>query len=258
MAAERRSNRSIVLLAAGGAAVVISAGSAFGAAAGAAGWNAWPRAVHAQEARWAESTGITVIGDGVATVRPDTTTIRLGVEVNAKTPAEALEGTRQSADRVLQRLRDRGVAEADLQTSGLNVFRVQEGMRDGPPAQAGTVYRGIASITVQAQDTSRAGALLEQAMQAGATSVEGLSFGVRDDTDLRRQALAAAIQDARPKAETAAAAASLTVTGVRSIVELPLGPVRGAAGLGGGAAPGVAPGELDVPVRVEVTFDVTR
>jgi uncharacterized protein YggE len=163
---------------------------------------------------------------------------------------------------VLQRLQALGVAEADLQTTGLNVFRVQEerpGSPGGAPGAPLAVYRGSVTVAVRIADAARAGALLEAAFQAGATSVESLSFGVRDAGALRREAVALAVRDARPKAEAAAAAAGLTLTGVRSVVELPAAaPFEGGlgGGAGAGAGEGVAPGERGVPVRVQVTFGV--
>ena len=77
---------------------------------------------------------------------------------------------------------------------------------------------------------------LTAALQAGLTSVQGISHGLWDESDLRRQALHAALSDARPKAEAVAAAAGLTVTGVRTVVEEPLDPPRSLCrgGLDGG------------------------
>ena len=260
MTASRTPRPFTAVLAAGGAALALLAGVTLGSVGVPSGWSLSPRDAHAQDTQVPESAGITIIGDAVVKAKPDTTTLRLGVDATAQTPAAALSQTRDTTERVLQRLRERGVPEADLQTSGLNVFRVQEG-RDGPgaPTPAATaVYRGHASISAQVADPNRAGALLDAAMQAGATSVEGLSFGLRDDSALRRQALTAAIEDARPKAEAAAAAAGLRLGGVRSVLEIPVGPPKGGDGMGGGAAEGVAPGELTVQARVQVTYEVAR
>lgn len=204
--------------------------------------------------------GISVVGDGVVNATPDTTTIRFGVQVAAGTPAAALDQTRQGTERLLQQLRQRGVSETDLQTAELNVFPVQGPGKAGPPEPpAITGYQGTAAVVVKGQDVNRAGALMDAAMQAGATSVQGLSFGLKDDAELRRQALAAAIRDARPKAEAAAAAAGLTLGAVRSVEEAPFGGPVPAGGLGGGmGSAGVAPGQLTVAARAQVTFDVSR
>jgi uncharacterized protein YggE len=130
----------------------------------------------------------------------------------------------------------------------------REGMAEPPPV---TSYRGSSTLTVQVQDINRVAPLLDAAVQAGASAVQGLSFGLRDDTPQRRQALEAAIADARPRAEAAARAAGLTVTGVRAVVEQPINPPRGGAG-GFGGGDGIATGEISVGARALVTFDVSR
>jgi uncharacterized protein YggE len=215
------------------------------------------RTAGAQEVRAPEAAGITVVGDGVVRAVPDTTTVRLGVEVTARTPAEALTQTRERGERVLQRLRQLGLAEPDLQTTELNVFPIRGPSREpGGDAETVTGYRGTITITAQVRDVNQVPVVLTAAFEVGANAVHGISFGIRDDAALRRQALLEAIADARPKAEAAAGAAGLTLTGIRAIVEQPFGPPRGAAGLGGGE--GVAPGELTVTVRAQVTFDVAR
>ncbi len=253
-----RSRRSRSRRAAVAVAVTLAAGLTLG---GLGVQHLLPRPVQAQEAlasRAGERAGIAVIGEGTARAKPDTITLRLGVEVNAQTPTAALARTRETTERVLQRLRDQGVAEADLQTTGLNVFRVQDGPPPAPtvPNQvAPTPYRGFASVGVKVADVARAGALLEAAMQAGATSVEGLGYALRDDSQLRLVAITDAIRNARPRAEAAAAAAGLRLGGVRAVAEID-GTTQPRPERGGGAGEGLAPGETEVVALVRVTFDV--
>ena len=216
----------------------------------------------AQEAPTAPPSqpGITVVGDGVIQARPNATSVNLGVQVTAASPAEALAQARQRTERVLQRLRELGIAEADLQTSGLSVNPNFGPGRDPAAQPTVTGYNGSANLTVQVADVNRVGDVLTAAVDAGANLVHGLSYGIRDDAALRRQALLAAIADARPKAEAVAQATGLTLGAVRAVVEVPVGGPPGIfrGGLGGGAAEGIAPGELSVSARVQVTFDVTR
>ena len=245
-------------LVAAGAAAALLAGLALG---GSGLQSELARPAHAQETGasrpgTAEAPrSIAVLGEGAARVEPDAITLRLGVEVIAQTPAAALARARENAERVLQRLRELGVAESDLQTTGFNVFRIQDGPPPGPGQQPPSSYRGYASIGVKVGDVARAGAILEAAMQAGATALEGLNYGLRDDSQPRLVAIADAVRAARPRAEAAASAAGLRLGGVRAVAELdPAGPVRPA--MGGGTGEGVAPGEIEVTVHVNVTFDV--
>src|SRR5688572_16110674 len=182
-----RARRSRRPLAAAGAALAVIAGLALGGA----GLNSvLARPAHAQEsgasrpAAGEAPRSIAVLGEGVAHVRPDAITLRLGVEVLAQSPAAALARARENSERVLQRLRELGVAEADLQTTGFNVFRIRDGPPPSPGQQQPSSYRGYASIGVKVGDVGRAGTILEAAMQAGATALEGLHYGLRDDSQL--------------------------------------------------------------------------
>lgn len=246
---------------ASGAALLLMAGLTAG---GFGALTLRPRQADAQALRSLESVpgaGITVIGEGVIRARPDVITLRLGVEANAQTAPAALTQVRASSERVIQKLRELGVSDADLQTTGLNVFRIQDGPvgpmgSTGAPGAGATpvTYRGWAGVSATVADVNKAGALLEGAMQAGATSLENMQFGLRDDAALRRQAVAAAINDARPQAEAAASAAGLKLGAVRAVSELAgTGPLRVK---GGGAAEGIAPGETNVSVVVQITYDV--
>ena len=216
----------------------------------------------AQEAPAAPPTmpGITVVGDGVVQARPNTTSVNLGVQVTANTPAEALAQARQRTERVLQRLRELGIAEADLQTSGLTVNPNFGPARDPAAQPTVTNYNGSATVSVQVADVNRVGDILTAAVDAGANLVHGLTYGIRDDAALRRQALLAAIADARPKAEAVAQASGLTLGAVRAVVEVPVGGPPGLfrGGLGGGASEAISPGELSVSARIQVTYDVIR
>ena len=252
-----RSRRSHSRLAAAGAALAVIAGLAVG---GAGLNNVLALPANAQEigsprpAAGEAPRSIAVLGEGMARVKPDVITLRLGVEVTAQTPAAALSRARENSERVLQRLHEQGVAESDLQTTGFNVFRIQDGPPPAPGQQPPSSYRGYASIGVKVGDVARAGTIVETAMQAGATALEGLHYGLLDDSQLRLVAIADAVRAARPRAEAAASAAGLRLGSVRAVAELdPATPMRPAMG---GGTEGVAPGEIEVLVRVNVTFDV--
>jgi uncharacterized protein YggE len=203
---------------------------------------------------------ITVIGDGAVRARPDLTTVQLGVELTARTPAEALTQTRERSDRVRRRLQEVGIPETDIRTTTLDVHPVIATPAPGREDQV-TIsgYRGATVVLVQAGDPARLLTVLTAGLEAGANAVYGLSYGLRDDAALRREALQRALADARPRAETAAAAGGLQLGAVRAITELPAGgPVQPRL-LGGGGGPGVAeglaPGEVEVSTRVQVTYD---
>ncbi|MBI3969798.1 MAG: SIMPL domain-containing protein [Chloroflexi bacterium] len=176
------------------------------------GWGRTAPSVHAQDVRPPETAAVTVVGDGLAKAKLDTTTIRLGVEVTARTPGEAFTQTWERSERVITRLRALGVPEADVQTAGLNVFPIHEPPKGGPSETAPVSgYRGSATIVAQEADPGRVTSLIAAGLEAGANMVQGLSFGIRSDDALRKEALAAAVADAYPRAEAAATAAGLAL-----------------------------------------------
>ena len=253
------------------AACSVARRSAVAIAAASAAWfltlaaGSWSPAraegAEAQERPPAVAPGITVIGNGTAGAQPNATLVRLGVEVTGRTAIEALSGTRQRSESVLQRLRGLGIADAQLQTTGVSVYPIMGPPHDGPGDRAAvTGYRGSATISTRllTTDAARLGAVLSAAVEAGANAVHGVTFGVSDDRVLQQQALVAAMADAQAKAGAIADAAGLRLGAIDAVVEVPVSGPPGPLGRGGPEVgpDGIAPGELTVAARVEVTYSV--
>jgi uncharacterized protein len=145
---------------------------------------------------------ITVQGHGEASGRPDTATVQIGVETEAATSAEALAQNNTQAQAIIQKLKDLGVAEQDIQTSNFSISPAY-----GEDGRQVTGYRVSNMVTVTIRDLDAAGALLDQVVEAGANSVYGISFSVAEPTELLNQAREQAVADARARAEVLARAA---------------------------------------------------
>ena len=107
------------------------------------------------------------------------------------------------------------------------------------------------------------GELLDEAVNAGANSINGVTFYVDDQTAAASEARRLAVEDARTKAEELAAAAGLTLGSVLSIAEGTVSPMPPPmyAGAGGEmamaeAAVPVQPGSSTVAVDVSMTFEL--
>ena len=105
------------------------------------------------------------------------------------------------------------------------------------------------------------GELLDEAVNAGANSINGVTFSVDDQTAAASEARGLAVEDARTKAEELAAAAGLTLGSVVSIAEgtrSPMPPPMYAAAdaemAQAEAAVPVQPGSSTVAVDVAMTF----
>ncbi len=75
------------------------------------------------------------------------------------------------------------------------------------------------NVVTATADLDRVGALIDAAVEAGANQVNGPSLGVADQEKLYRQALKAAVADARESAQVLASAAGRSLGKVTAIVE---------------------------------------
>ena len=119
----------------------------------------------------------------------------------------------------------------------------------------------VATNTVSAtiEELAKAGAVIDAAVEAGANQVYGPSLSLGDQDELYRDALEAAVADARASAQALAAAANVSLGRVTTIVEgggSPRRAVRGRQGDGAGSTP-IEPGTQQVIAAVSVTFGVS-
>lgn len=153
---------------------------------------------------------LVVNGQGEASATPDLLTLNIGVETQAPTAAAALRQNSAQMQATIDRLKKRGVADRDLQTSNLSVNpRYNYEQNRASPKIIG--YSATNMLTVRLRDISAAGALIDETVADGANSLGGLSFGFADLKPLQRQAREAAVADAKDKASALARAAGVTL-----------------------------------------------
>jgi uncharacterized protein len=148
-------------------------------------------------------------GTGTATMRPDRGTISFSTHGVGDTLLEAQNQASQAMHALISRLHADGVPGIEMQTNGVNGYKRQH--------LAG--YAADQSLTVTVRDVSKIGKLLADGAATGAQSSSGVDFSTSDKRRSYNDALTAAVEDARAKAEAAAAAAGLHVSGVVSVDE---------------------------------------
>jgi hypothetical protein len=102
--------------------------------------------------------------------------------------------------------------------------------------------------------------VVDAAVGAGADSVSGPALSRGDSAGLYREALRAAVDDAKAKAQALAAASKLTLGEVTSVAESGAAPVPLASLAGKAADSGsvvIEPGTTQVQASVSVTFSAT-
>lgn len=162
--------------------------------------------------------GISTTGAGIVTGTPDTVTVTLAVQTQAPTANAALAENAQRATSLIETIKSKGVDAKDIQTSGLSVYPNYE-----PTTAQISGYMVTNQVTATLHDVSKAGALIDAAASAAgdAIRVQQMSFSIADDSDLRAQARASAVQQAQSQAQQIAEAAGVKLGDIRSIVETP-------------------------------------
>jgi uncharacterized protein YggE len=206
------------------------------------------------------ATGTIVVGGtGRIAVVPDVAELRLGISIARPTVAAARAAAAESMAAVLAAVTHAGVARADVRTTLLSV-QPRYDYRDGKaPTLTGYDLSNVVEVTVR--DLAILAAVVDGALTAGATSLDGLTFRVDDPREPERAARIAAVAEARARAEILAAAAGVTITGVAGIVEggpPPGSPQPKAARMMvvAEAATPVESGTTDIAVTVTVTFRI--
>jgi uncharacterized protein YggE len=214
-----------------------------------------PSAAQAQAVGVPGMRQVTVVGSGEARVAPDVATVQIGVESSAATTQEALTQNNAAAQAVIEQIKQLGVADKDIQTSGLSIGATYA--QDGRQITGYTVSNMV-SVTIR--DLAKAGDLLDKVVQAGANRVYGVSFGVSDPKAAQAQARAAAMDDARARAEQLAGAAGATLGTVLVITENvgapPVMPMPAAAAMDSVGAVPVQAGEQSLGATVQVTYEL--
>jgi len=208
---------------------------------------------------------IIVVGEGSARVEPDIAVASIGVQVANEDVRAASSEAQELMNAVLTAIREQGVAEEDIQTSGFSIFA-----DFGPIGPAGeqpqaSLYRVSNNVNVTIRDLDQVAAVLDAAIAAGANNIFGVNFSVDDPSPAAAEARAEAIENAQAKAQDLAELTGLALGNVFSVSEIigsrggfyggsALG-LASQAGLGGGGGP-IVPGQLNVNVQLEVIYSV--
>jgi uncharacterized protein len=173
---------------------------------------------------------LTVTGRGVENVATTKTQVRLGVEAQGKTAEVVQQEIAKRSSAVVSLLKSRNVEK--LETTGINLnpnYRYDNGKQ----TLIGYIGSNVVSFRI---DTQNAGTLIDDAVKAGATRIDGISFVASDEAiaAAQQQALREATQEAQTQAGVVLSALKLVPKEVVGIqvngAAVPPPPVPFAAG----------------------------
>lgn len=149
---------------------------------------------------------LVVNGRGTETIPTTITRVELGVEVQGKNANEVQQELARRSSAVVEALRSRNVE--NLQTTGIRLNPIYEYLNNRQELKG---YSGVNTVSFRVAP-DRAGQIIDAAVQAGATMINGVSFTATDAAidQAQQQALRLATQDAQRQADTVLSALNLT------------------------------------------------
>ena len=171
---------------------------------------------------------IVVTGKGEAAVRPDMAIVSLSVMREAETARAALDANNEAMRAVIASLRDSGIEDRDLQTSGLSIQPRWDYQRDNDGNQNARLaaYQVFNSLTVRVRDLAMVGSVIDSSVTLGVNQGGSISFTNADPDAVIDQARRDAVEDATRKARTLADAANVELGAVIEITEQALAHAR--------------------------------
>lgn len=166
----------------------------------------WPEPEHTIE----------VAGSGEVITDPDFATIRVGVSVTGDTAESASAQCQERLQLIYEAALGFQVARADISSAGIEI----EARRN---EEGGEIVDFLASdtVTVIVRDVDDLNTVLTTVIDAGASQIYAVTYGVTEASTAYREALAAAVADAHEKAAVLAEASGASLGRVAGIVEQP-------------------------------------
>ena len=206
--------------------------------------------------RWVE-----VSGEGSVSAAPDFARVTLGVTSTGKTAGEAMTANAKAANALVSLIKSEGIAPADIQTSAVSISPMfSQPVHGQETAPTITGYSVSNNVAVTVREIARLGGLLDKAVGAGANSIDGVSFGHNNVSDLLDKARPVAVADARRKAEIYAAAGGAKLGRLMTLTEdggsRP--PIAFSRAFAAGAPAPIEAGEDKLTLTVTTRFELTQ
>ena len=215
-----------------------------------------------------QQEGIWVSGMGEVTVTPDIATLRLGIQAQEATVAEAQTGAFEAMNKVMTALTDSGVAEEDIQTQYFNIRQRTKWDRE---TEEETVvgYQVTNMVTAKIRDMDKVGIIIDVAVEAGGDliRIDSIGFSVDDPSVYYEEAREKAMADAKVGAEQLAELAGITLGKPTYISEGAQSPIYkdvyyelagGGAPVPAPAPPPISPGEMKISLTVQVAYSILQ
>ncbi|MCJ7855230.1 SIMPL domain-containing protein [Lachnospiraceae bacterium NSJ-143] len=145
---------------------------------------------------------IAVTGKGVVTAKPDIAEINMSIVTNDKDASKAQQKNNDIYNKACAALKASGIKAEDIKSTWYYVYPE----RDYEKTNEVTGYRVENNFCVKTNDRDNTGKYIDEALKAGVTGVDGVSFSVENPQYYYNSALKLAVANAQASAETLAKA----------------------------------------------------
>ena len=144
----------------------------------------------------AEANTISVRGIAKQEVAPDMAYLTLGISVKGDTAESVRTQAAEASQKVRRALLGMAISENNIQSSSYNLYPDYENV-NGKNKQKG--YALNTTLRIKVDDLKKLGDIIDKTVQEGVTNVNQVSFALSEESNVQRQLLAAAVDNARAK-----------------------------------------------------------
>lgn len=204
---------------------------------------------------------VSIEGTGKISATPDVAQVGLGVTTEGKSVKIAQDENTKKVNDIIKAVKELGVKSEDLQTSNYSIYPKYSYDRESGVSNI-VGFTVSQSLSVKVRDLDKVGVILGKAGELGANQVGGVQFTIDDPQNLKDQARAKAIDNAKRKADELFKTLGVSVGRIVSFSEYSGGdiyPLKAYAegfGVGGSPAPDIQAGSEEIQVNVSITFEI--
>lgn len=165
---------------------------------------------------------VSVTGSSVVKVHPDRASVSLGVDTAGVSARAAQEANSVLMNSILKALKTLGFEKEAVKTDRFSVN--PDYSYDSKTGRSKLIgYRAQNRVVVTTSELAKVGSIIDSSIQAGATTVESISYSLKDSDKAKLEALKLAAKDARSRAEVMASALGLKLSGIRAATDSDIG-----------------------------------
>lgn len=205
---------------------------------------------------------ITVSGQGKIYAKPDIALISLGVKTEGLTVSDVTKKNTNKMNSVIDAIKSLKIDEKDIQTTSYNLDPLYNWTE-----KEGRIFEGYSltqQIQIKIRDFTKIGDVLSAGTDNGANLVNALQFTIDEPEQLRQEARAKAIKEAKSNAKNLAKESGIKLGKIVNVYEnynpYPvMYSMDKVGGMGGGvesSVPSIQPGQQEINVTINLTYQV--